>query len=456
MFQAGDAVLVGVSGGADSMALLHLLTHSSIPVKVTAAHFNHQLRGEESLRDQRFVQDYCQKNGIPLLIGSADVKSQAMACHQSEELCGRELRYQFFQQHATQWIATAHTLSDRIETFLFYLARGSSLEGLCSIPQIRENIVRPLLHLTREEIETYCRQHQIPFVQDSSNRSLKYTRNKIRLQVLPQLKEINPQLEQHCAQLFAQLEQDSAYLIQQAESEFQRRLLPGKMLDLHGWKDLPLSIASRTLKRFCQFHQIVYDYPMLQQLQSICRRGNGRVSLPKEEFAQAQHSVLRRIASVSEGEWEETEFSKIDNIYYAGFHLFVGGHEEYEKIQNVNKNFFLSIMDYDRIFGNVKIRHRQTNDSIRLPKRPTKTLKKLMIEQKIPWEKRDHLAVFADDNGVFLAENVGCDQRVAPNPQTERYLFAIKGVTDETGHFESFADRRGDSGESGRNRSDDQ
>ena len=193
----GDTWLLAVSGGADSTALLHYLAEIR-NVPVTAAHINHQLRGEESQRDERWAQAFCEARGIPVRVHREDVERTAREHRQSVEERGRQVRYAFFQELAgpAGRIATAHTASDQVETVLYHLAKGTGHKGMQGIPPVRGNIVRPLCFLTREEVEAYCRWYGLDYVQDSTNFCREYTRNRIRLDVLPRpsVETENPQL----------------------------------------------------------------------------------------------------------------------------------------------------------------------------------------------------------------------------------------------------------------------
>ena len=187
MLQPGEKVLLGVSGGCDSSVLLHLMSFLSTQWGLTleAAHVNHNLRGPESLRDERFVRSMCREYGIKLHVMNADVRAYAEEHRLCEEEAGRELRYQFFEHCAKRMgkgtkIATAHTLSDCAETFLFNMARGTGLSGLCGIPPVRGDIIRPLIETTRNQIEAFCAEQGIPYITDSSNLADNYARNRIR------------------------------------------------------------------------------------------------------------------------------------------------------------------------------------------------------------------------------------------------------------------------------------
>ena len=195
----GAGVLCAVSGGRDSMVLLHLL--HSCGYQVTAAHLHHGLRGREADRDQIFVRDYCQQHDIPFRTDQVDVGKYAAQNGQSVEEAARNLRYHFLVTTAftlgLDCIATGHQLEDQAETILLNLTRGTGADGLRGIARRKGIFIRPLLLTSRDEIAQYAQDHAIPYVEDGSNQNLTYSRNRIRHRVLPELRQINPSLCEH-------------------------------------------------------------------------------------------------------------------------------------------------------------------------------------------------------------------------------------------------------------------
>lgn len=189
-----DRILCAVSGGMDSMAMLHLLMREGYTVAI--AHCNFQLRGEESARDEDFVKTAAENLGIPSFIQRFDTKKIAAQKKKSIQETARELRYAWFKeisdQHDYHKIATAHHLDDSMETFFMHLGRGTGIDGLTGIPMIQGNVIRPLSYFTRQEIETFIHEHQINYVEDSSNLEDTYTRNVVRHHIIPKMKEIFP------------------------------------------------------------------------------------------------------------------------------------------------------------------------------------------------------------------------------------------------------------------------
>ena len=185
MLNQGDSVIVALSGGADSVALLNVICSfkEKYNLKIYAAHLNHGIRGEEAERDENFCKILCDKLNIELFTKRINIRQLAKVQKISEELCGRNERYSFFENLSRRLnakIATAHTASDNAETVLFNLARGSSLGGISGILPVRDNIIRPLIYVTRAEVEQYCKENNLDYVTDSTNLTDDYTRNHIR------------------------------------------------------------------------------------------------------------------------------------------------------------------------------------------------------------------------------------------------------------------------------------
>lgn len=216
-------VLCAVSGGRDSMAMLHLLSAlaEECRFQVAAAHFNHRLRPAAD-RDEAFVRDWCREKDIPLTCGAGNVREFAVREGLSIEDAARTLRYAFLESAARDMgaarIATAHHREDNAETVLLHLLRGTGLQGLGGIAPVRGKIVRPLLEVSRAEIDEYVTRNQIPYVEDESNQDARFTRNRLRLEVLPLLEEMAPGASRRIAAAAALLREDSEHLRREAEA----------------------------------------------------------------------------------------------------------------------------------------------------------------------------------------------------------------------------------------------
>ena len=211
-FLNGKKLLLATSGGIDSMVMLHLF--EQLDYQIAIAHCNFQLRGVESFEDQKFIQDYADANAVPVYITQFDTTAFAEDYKLSTQVAARELRYSWFYElletEQYDYILTAHHADDNLETFLINLSRGTGLDGLTGIPEQNENVIRPLLAFSQQEIEEYAELNIIQWREDSSNASDKYVRNKIRHHLVPMLKEMNPNFLSsfHKTQIYLQEAQD--------------------------------------------------------------------------------------------------------------------------------------------------------------------------------------------------------------------------------------------------------
>lgn len=242
MLPGGGTVLCALSGGRDSMAMLHILSLLAEEggFRVAAAHFNHRLRSAAD-RDEKFVRNWCREKHIPLTCGAGDVKALAAREGLGIEDAARKLRYAFLEAAARDMgaarIAAAHHREDNAETVLLHLLRGTGLQGLCGIAPVRGKIVRPLLEASRAEIDEYIRRNNVPYVEDESNRDTHFTRNRLRLEVLPLLEEISPGCGSRIAAAAELLREENDHLRREAEC-----LVPEAA---DGMIDLPVPVLGR-------------------------------------------------------------------------------------------------------------------------------------------------------------------------------------------------------------------
>ena len=228
LLRSGDRIIVGVSGGPDSVCLLFLLREmsSSFNLDVGVAHLNHGLRGNEALDDQSFVLSLAQRLGFPFFTESVNVAAFAKEKGLSKQVAGRHLRYQFFARVAKETgahrVAVGHTLDDQAETLLMRILRGTGSDGFQGIPMIRdETIIRPLLMVSRQGIEDYLRQRNIPYREDSSNQNCYYFRNRVRKELIPFLKaQFNPNFQNVLHRESLILWQEGDYLEKEAHRVF--------------------------------------------------------------------------------------------------------------------------------------------------------------------------------------------------------------------------------------------
>ena len=205
LIRPGDRIVCALSGGADSVALLSVLLElrETLNISVEAAHFHHNLRGEEADRDAAFCRTLCALLNIPCHFGKAD--PAAYGCGDSIELTARDLRYAFLRSLPVDKIATAHTADDNAETVLMHLVRGTGLKGLGGIAEVNGRLIRPMLHITRRQVEDFLQEYHISHIEDSSNAGDDFLRNRIRHYVMPLLQAENPRLAENVSAMAQRL-----------------------------------------------------------------------------------------------------------------------------------------------------------------------------------------------------------------------------------------------------------
>ncbi len=414
LIKKGDRVTVALSGGADSMSLLYALysLKEELGISLFAAHLNHKIRGDEALRDELFVKAECEKLGVELFCEQANIPEIAQKNGQSLELCARQVRYSFLQRISNGGlVATAHTASDNLETMLFNLVRGTAINGLCGIPPKRDIYVRPLIFATRQDVEAYCKQNSIPFVTDSTNLSDEYTRNKIRRNVIPILKEINQNVEASAIKTAINLREDSLFIKSTARDYIDKSLCENK-LSLNGFSQLDVSIKKRVIIDFVARvkKDISLEGVHIKEILKICENG-GKTNLPGDNYAVVYDNKLSVIPKESQNILQfDTEIEEIDPNFI-------------KNNKNVNNLFLNNLIDCDKICGNAIFRTRISGDSLRpIGKGCTKSLNKWFTEQKVEKSLRDHIPVFADDKGPVWVYGLGVASRCAVSDKSQRIV----------------------------------
>ncbi len=406
MFPSPGKVTVALSGGADSMALLSLLlkVRERYGLTVTAAHLNHLLRGSESERDEAFVRGVCEKLGVELAVKRLDVAALARRKGIGLELAGRQARYAWFSDFEGQ-VALAHTASDSLETVLFNLCRGTGMQGLAGIAPMRGAFVRPLIECTREMVEAYCAENEIPYVIDSSNAHLQFARNRMRQLVVPQLKEINPAVEGNVLRTARILRRESDFLTDLAK-ETLNKIRQEDALPADALKTLHPAIRGRILALFAA----PVDATHVEALMNLIAQGRGRQSLSGDRMAVLENGFLSVVPISVEPPQYVVDYETISI-------------SEFDKIRKVHTLLSKTALDCDKITGKLVQRTRLPGDKIRLSGRKgTKTLKKWFNEAKIPLIERDVLPVLSDEYGPVWVEELGVAQRVEVDETTRQVL----------------------------------
>ncbi len=409
MFKYNTSVAVALSGGADSVCLLYVLStlKDKYGLTLSAIHVNHSLRGEESDRDEAFAKSLCEKLGIPITVKKVNARSLAEKTGESIELAAREARYDIFKKEAAGLVATAHTASDNTETVLFNMTRGSGLKGVCGIPPKRDIFVRPLIFCTREEVENYLSENEISFVTDSSNLTDDYTRNFLRHRVVPALKKINPAAEKRVAEMCKTLREDEDFISSTARKIYILCLKNGR-LDAELLSVQHPAIIKRVIALYLfEQHGITTDSLHIENCFKILF-SSGKTGLSGGYSAICEKGFFNLVS----------DHKKKDDVFFE-----VETEEIDLKTTKINNLLLKNAIDCGKINGSLSIRTRLPSDSIRLRGRNcTKSLKKLFNEEEIPKELRNKIPVISDDGGVIWVYMAGVSERVAVSEKTGKAL----------------------------------
>ena len=394
MVKAGDHIICAVSGGADSMALLWAmyLLKEKLGIDLSAAHFNHHLRGEESDRDEQFVRDFCDGYGIPLLVGSGNV----VAGKKGLEAAARDARYAFLRTLPGK-IATAHTADDNAETVLMHLVRGTGLKGLGAISPVSGNVFRPMLGITRTDVEDFLDEYHVEHITDSSNETDAFLRNRLRHHVMPLLRAENPKLAENLSAMALRLRQDEEALSHYASD------VPLSVASLR--QEMP-AVRSRILERFLKesgVREPEAQHISLAESLIFSDNPSARGNFPGGITISRNYDTLEVLT-------EQTPAALCPVCTPA------------DTIINTPEVFTVHPV------GAVRIRPRQAGDSIRLHG-GSKSLKKLYIDRKIPAAQRDSIPVICDDAGIIGVYGIGANlDRAATTLPATQIHFEITSI----------------------------
>ncbi|MBC7363650.1 MAG: tRNA lysidine(34) synthetase TilS [Candidatus Aminicenantes bacterium] len=488
LFGPQSHLLVAVSGGQDSVALVHLLLELKKEwpeLEIALAHYNHHLRASAGA-DEKFVRQLARKVGLKIFVGQGKVREFARKYGLNLEEAARRRRYEFLEKTAEKWgadfILTAHTMTDQAETVLMKIFRGTGMEGLQGIRVKKGNVVRPLLCLRRGEIEQYLKEKNLNFRVDETNLDVSLLRNKIRIELIPQLeREYDPEVVSHLAQLalIAQAENEALselveglwplvvkngghntqtpifargkkglieksgreegkkwcgdnVLIWEDEEETERKdeveaLAPEIELNLAALKEIPLAIARRLVRKF--LHLVLgLKSPSFEQTEAVLALEEGqKFSWGKDNVLVREQGWLRRAKSA----WAKPQFSIVwngkENLRVPGGWEFQGKLVQAKKLgQLVPNDAQRCYLDAGRLKFPLEVRNRRPGDKYRpLGLRGEKKLKELLRERKIPREERDWLPVFVSGGQIVWVPGLPVAENFKVTPGTKK-IFVIE------------------------------
>lgn len=431
MLQKEDYVVTGVSGGADSVCLLLMLKklQKKVSFFIHVVHINHKIR-IDAAADAKYVEDLCKELDIPFTLVEKNVEELAKAEHISTEEAGRKVRYEAFErvlaEHASDRrgkIAIAHNQSDCAETFLWNVFRGSGVKGLVGISPVRGQIIRPIMCLTRDEIETFLSQENRDFCIDCTNLENNYTRNKIRNQILPFVeKEVCRQAVFHIAETCSKMQEVNGLIQDLTTQAFQQCVKKDEMgshLQLTAWNRIHPTIRSYVVlellasvagsrknletkhveqvmdlfdKQCGREIDLPYGMKAIREYEGICITAKAKqnekkyVALTREDYAELE-----------EGKTVCIRLSEDNQIFLRLFMV-----KERLEEKNIPVKPYTKWIDYDTIKDNIVIRNRLSGDYMTINAQcQHKTLKSILIDDKIPKKQRDLLLLLADGNHVL-------------------------------------------------------
>lgn len=456
LIEDGDGIAVGVSGGADSVCLLHILfaLYRESNTKLLAVHVNHGIRGKDADLDEEFVLGLCRNLGIECHTFHYDVKKKAEQEGLSEEEAGRVVRYQAFRETCVKYgcnkIAVAHNKNDNAETILFHLFRGSGIKGLSGIESSRSlemesgdiTVIRPLLFAGRDEIEEYLKLNQIPYRTDLSNLTDDYSRNKLRNQVLTYVTEnINKNAIDHITGAAAQLEEAGRYIRIQMEARYAKLVKKdgtGVILPVRGMAEEDTVIQKGIILKVLEDLSGSWKDIELKHVEDILslfdKQVGKQIHLPYGMLAIREYQEVRLLsceerkkAGSSRGEsMEPIKIGVPGRIYIKKY----GKILETEILQNKNdilfpKNSCKKWFDYDKIENVVELRTRKQGDYIQIDsKGGRKKLKDYFIDEKIPKGERQDLLLVTDGSHVMWIPETGSrmSEKYKINEKTDKIL----------------------------------
>lgn len=383
----GDTVICAVSGGADSVAMLFALylLREKLGITLEAAHFNHNLRGEESLRDETFVRELCARYDIPLHVASGEIRSGKKGL----EAAARDARYAFLESLPGK-IATAHTADDNAETILMHLVRGTGLKGLGGIAPQRGKLIRPMLGITRREVEDFLAEWHLPHVEDSTNETDAFLRNRLRHHVMPLLAAENPRIAENLSQMALRLREDEACLTQLSRYE----TLP----EVETLRTLPSAVRSRMLERFLKENGVREPEDVhIAQAEALVFSDSPSASAAFPGGVTLSRQYDHLTANPTGEAFTPVTLTCPGSTEAAGIRITCEPAGELAQTENL-----LTVCPS----GKISIRPRQTGDKIRLSG-GSKSLKKLFIDRKIPAADRERIPVVCDETGILGVYSIG-------------------------------------------------
>ena len=419
-----DGAIIGFSGGADSSAILHYLSKRT--KKLLAVHINHMIRGEEALRDEYFCKSVCKRYGVKFVSYRVDVPYLAEERKQGYEETAREERYKIFNKIISQdsdykCIVTAHNANDNAETVIFNLSRGSGAKGIAGIKPVINNIVRPLIYCSKDEILEYCKENSISYVNDSTNMDTDYTRNYIRHEIIPMLEKINPSFIDSCLRMGELLRDDDKFIQSACDKIIEENRIRTRIsTDLLNSLERP--IASRLL---LTISREALDRKSIDACLKLAENGKvGQyINLPNKSSFKKERGYVK--------------FVETENLVKVKYNLTlkegVNYIEQVKTAISVNSDLEPDLKKYELVEcvklkseGALLVRSKRDGDKM-IQGKMTKKLKTIFCDKHIPSHHRDKIPLICDEKGILhIPTVVSRDGAKSKNAETVIKIYKIK------------------------------
>lgn len=425
-----DKVIATVSGGADSMCLLSLLCEKQkyVDFDLICLHVNHNIRDEEAKRDEAFVRDFCEKNNIDFVCENVKALEYAKKTGKTVEQAGRELRYEAFEkvlkEKGANKIAVAHHKDDQAETILMHIFRGSSLKGARGMSNVSGVIIRPLLDFSRQEIEEYVKNNNVPFIQDSTNNDINYRRNYIRKEVLPAIEKVYPNIINSLCDFAKRCRIDDDYI----ESQIPSNLLVEKEAEvkiLTAVAKMPLAISLRVIKKAFEKINVFADIEekhLRQILELFILKSGTVISLPNGLYAIKEYDGVLISKKKTHEKLEETPFTLGETTFKGFGKIYALDITDKQSPEFGDGNHY---MDFAKIPFSAVWRTRKDGDLFTKFGTGTKKLSDYFTDKKVPLRERDIIPVLAVGNKILAVSGMDISENVKITSSTEQIVKII-------------------------------